>query len=68
MYNHKSLQARQLPREYLSFLQNLMNFIITNYLKQEVDDDLSVCVDESSPCGFSVTGDIKKYQCLVIKR
>ena len=65
MYKYKSLQAGQLPQEYLSFLQN---FIITKYLKQEVDDDLSVCMDERSPCGLSVTGDIKIYQCHVIKR
>ena len=64
---YKSLQAGQLPQEYLSFLQNLMNFIITRYLKQEVDDDLSICVDECNPCGLSMTGDIKIYQCLVIK-
>ena len=68
MYKYKNLQAGQLPREYLPFLQNLLNFIITNYLKQEVDDNLSVSVDESSPSGLSVTGDIKIYQCLVIKR
>ena len=37
-------------------------------LLQEVDDDLSVCVDERSPCGLSITGDIKIYQCHVIKR
>ena len=43
------------------------NLIIRKYLKQ-VDDDLSVCVDEHSPCGLSVTGDIKIYQCHVIKR
>ena len=65
MYKYKSLQAGQLPQEYLSFLQN---FIITKYLKQEVDANLSVCVDERSPCGLSVTGDIKIYQCHVIKR
>ena len=35
---------------------------------QEVDDDLSVCVDECSPCGLSVTGDIDIYQCHVIER
>ena len=35
-----------------------LNFIITKYLKQEVDDDLSVCVDEISPCSLSVTGDV----------
>ena len=27
----------QLPQEHLSFLQNLLNFIITKYLKKEVD-------------------------------
>ena len=52
MYKYKSLQAGQLPQEHLSFLQNLLNFIITKYLKQEVDDDLSICVDERSPCGL----------------
>ena len=65
MYKYKSLQEVQLSREHLPFLQN---FIITKYLKQEVDDDLSVCVDERSPCGLSITGDIKIYQCHVIKR
>ena len=39
MYKYKSLQEVQLPREHLSFLQN---FIITKYLKQEVDDDEGV--------------------------
>ena len=43
-----------------------LNFIITKYLKQEVGDDLSVCVDERSPYGLSVTEDIKIYQCHVI--
>ena len=45
-----------------------LNVIITKYLKQEVDDDLKLCVDERSPCALSVTGDIKIYQCHVIKR
>ena len=40
-----------------------MNFIITKYLKQEVDDDLSVCMNELSHCGLSVTKGIKVYQC-----
>ena len=66
MYKYKSLQG-QLPREYLSFYQNLLNFIITKYLKQEVDDDQSICMDESSPCGLSKSGDIKIYQHFVIK-
>ena len=65
---YKGLQVCQLSWEHLSFLQNLLNFIITKYLKQEVDDDLSVCMDERSPCGLSITGDIKIYQCHVMKR
>ena len=52
----------QLPQEHLSFLQNLLNLIITKYLKQEVDDDLSICVG-----GLSITGDIKIYPCHVIQ-
>ena len=59
MYKYKSLQAGQLPQEHLSFLQNLLNFIITKYLKKEFDDNLSVGVDEHSHCGLSVTEDIK---------
>ena len=62
MYKYKSLQAGQLPQEHLSFLQNLLNFIITKYLKQEVNDDLSICMNVRSPCGLSITGDIKIYQ------
>ena len=46
MYKYKSLQEVQLPQEHLSFRQNFVNI---KYLKQEVDDDLSVCVDEHSP-------------------
>ena len=68
MYKYKSLQAGQLPREHMPYLQNLLNFIITKYLKQEVDDNLSICVDECSPCGLSISGDIKIYQCHMIKR
>ena len=30
---------------------------LAKYLKQEVDDDLSVCVNGRSPCGLSITGD-----------
>ena len=67
MYKCKSLQAGQLPQEHLSFVQNLLNFI-TKYLKKEVDDDLNVCMDERSRCSLSITGDIKIYQCHVIKR
>ena len=56
MYKHKSLQPHQLPCEHVLFLGNLLNFVITKYLKQEVDDELSVFVDERSPCGLSITG------------
>ena len=62
-----NIEAGQVPTEHLSFLQNLLNFLITKCLKQEVDDDLSVCVNEHSPCGIS-NGEIKIYQCHVIKR
>ena len=58
MYKYKSLQAGQLPREHLSFLQNLLNFIITKYLKQEVNDDLNGCMDKCNPCGLAITGDL----------
>ena len=57
MWKYKSLQVGQLPQEHLSFLENLLNFIITKYLMEEVDYDLRFCVDERSPCGLSVTGD-----------
>ena len=67
MYKYNSPRARQLPRDHLPFQENLLNFIITKYLKQEVDDDRNACVDKRSPCGLPTTGDIKIYQCLVIK-
>ena len=67
MYKYKNLQVGQVPQKHLSFLQNLLNFIITKCLKQEVDDDISIDMDERSPCGFSITRDIKIYQCHVIK-
>ena len=68
MYKYKSLQAGQLPQEHLSFLQNLLNFFITKYLKREVDDDLSICMDKHSPCRLSLTEDTQIYQCPMIKR
>ena len=68
MYKYKSLKAGHLPQEHLSFLQNLLNFIITEHLKKEFNDDLTVGMDECSPCGLSVTGDIKIYQCDMVKR
>ena len=55
MYKYKSLQKAQLPWEHFLFLKK---FIITKYLKQEVDDHLSTCMDERSPCGLSITRDI----------
>ena len=58
----------QLPQEHLSLLQNLLIFFITKYLKEEVNNDLSVYVDEFSSCGLSITGDIKICQCHMIKR
>ena len=32
--------------------KDLLNFFITKYLKKEFDDDLTVGVDEHSPCGL----------------
>ena len=58
----------QLPQDHLSFLQNLLNFIIRKYLNQEVDDDLSICMNEGSPCDLYVTVDMKIYQFHMIKR
>ena len=40
----------QLPQEHLSFLQLLLNFTITKYFIQEVNDDPRIYVDERSPC------------------
>ena len=69
MYKYKNLQQVNYDKTaFLSFLQNLLNFIITKYLKQEVDHDLSIRMDERSPWGLSLTGDIKIYQGHVIKR
>ena len=56
MYKFKILQAGWIPWEHLSFVQNLLNFIITKYFKQ-VGDELNVCMDECSPFVFSITGD-----------
>ena len=64
-HKYKSLQEVQLPREHLSFLQS---FIITKYLKQEVNDNLMICLNECSSCGLCITADVKIYQCHVIKR
>ena len=38
MYKYNSLQAGQLPQKHLHFLQNLLNFIMAKYLRQEVND------------------------------
>ena len=64
-HKYKSLQEVQLPQEHFSFLQN---FIIAKYLKQEVNDDRSICMDKRSPCGLSMTGDTKIYQYHEMKK
>ena len=56
---HKSASSST-TTEHLPFLQNLLNFIITKYLKQKVDDDLSICVDERCDCGLFITEDVEK--------
>ena len=46
---------QSLPSEHLSSLEHLLNLITaTTKMKQEVYDDLSVCIDERSPCGLSI--------------
>ena len=49
MYKHKSPVSRS-PSTRAFF--SLAKFYIAKYLKQEVDDDLSVCMDE---CSLSVS-------------
>ena len=66
-YKYKKMRAGQLPQEHLYFLQSLLDFIITKYVKEEVDDNLTICMNEHSSCDLSVTGDIKICQCHVIK-
>ena len=67
MDKYKNLQAGQLPQVHLCFFQTLLNFIITKYFKQEVDDNLSICMDEHSLCDLSVAEDIKIYQWHMVK-
>ena len=55
----------QLPQQHLSFLQNLLNFIIKKYLKQEVDDNLSICMNKCSLCRLYITENIKIYQSIM---
>ena len=40
---------------------SLAKSILTKYLEEKVDDDLSVSMDERSPCDLSIIGDIKIY-------
>ena len=61
--------SRSTTMKLFVFLAKFLDFFfITKYLKQEVNDDLSVYMGECSPCGLSVTGDIKIYQCHMLKR
>ena len=53
-------------RAFIS-LAKFAEFYYHKNLKQEVHDDLRVCVDERSPCGLTTIGDIKIYQCHMIK-
>ena len=41
------------------FHAKFAEFYYQKILKQEVNDDLSVCLDEGSPRGLSITGNIK---------
>ena len=61
MYNYKSPARRSLTRVFLA------KFIITKHLKQEVDYNLTICMDKCHPCSLPITGD-KIYQFNIIKR
>ena len=50
------------------FLAKFAQFYYHKIFEKEFDDDLTIGIDERSTCGLSVTGDIKIYQCHVIKR
>ena len=67
LVNRPSAALCQLPQEHLPFLQNLLNFIIAKYFKQELNDGLSVCIDEHSS-GHSITGDMKINQSHMMKK
>ena len=58
MCKYKNLHTGEKLLEKMSFFQNLLNFIITKYLKQEINDELSICMDQHTSCGLSMTGDI----------
>ena len=49
LYKYKYLQADQVLQEQLPFLQTLLNFITTKFLKQELYDELSVCMNNVAP-------------------
>ena len=57
MYRYKSLQSGHY-HERICLSCKFAEFYYRKYLKQDIDDDLSVCMDERSPCGLSITGDI----------
>ena len=42
--------------------------LLSQGFKQNVDQDLSIYMDERSPCGLYVTGGIKIYQYHMVKR
>ena len=50
------------------FLAKFTEFHYQKILNQEVDDDLSICMNEGSPCDLYVTVKMKIYQFHVIKR
>ena len=67
MYKYKFLQVGQLPREHLSFLQNPLNHFITKYLNMKSMANKAFEWINVAPVA-SIIGDIKIYQCHMIKR
>ena len=66
MYKCKSLKAGQLPREHLSFLQNLLLYYHNIFEARNRWRPKRAWMNVAPVA--SMTGDIKIYQCLVIKK
>ena len=50
------------------FLGKFAEFYYHKIFEKEADDGLRVCMDKCSPCGISITEDIKFCLCHMIKR
>ena len=60
--------SRSTTMRAIVFLAKFAECYYDKILQTKIDDNISICVDKHSSCGFSITGDIKIYQCHMIKR